>query len=1073
MQRRFVKLFLCFLVASVTYVWAQAGGTLSGKITTAAGAAVPNAAVMITNTNTNASQRVLTGPDGSFSVAGLPAGTYRVEVESAGFKRMAQQNIELTATGPVNLTIAMEPGAMQETVEIKGKTPMVQDGSGEVSNAFATRSLREYPVIDRNHQEIVKLMTGITPPEIVRRDYEDPARNRWFSTNGQSPLMNRWYMDGVMNTEPYRGTAMRVQPVESLMNMHVVTSNAPASQGFGGGAQLFNLTRPGTNPWHGSLFEFHNNNNLNARSFFNVPGNPKPRFVYNQFGATVGGAVVPDKVFFFGSYEGAYQRGGRTQVATVPTPELRAGNFSGIPGVTIFNPFTGTAAGAGRMAFPNATIPSSLINRFSRTIVSALPLPNQPGLSNNLVANVPFRNDGNKADGKLDFRFSDRTSAFLRYGYTQYQVLDESILGSMVGTGGRARDKGHNAVASFTHSLKPMLVTEFRFGYNRYDHFVRNINDQSALLGPAGLSVFDQNFIPSIQIAGLAPFGTPANIPMRGIDNTFNWVNNWNAHTSRHDVKWGFDIRWIRSDGFTDFLFGPRGGAFFGPGPASLFGNPPLTSQGIFASSLASFLVGAPSVTGTSTFLETPTIRTGEFGVYISDNIKLSRRVTADLGVRWEVYRPLEPRRAGGAMAFDPATNTLQFAGLGRSMRLTRHDYNNVAPRIGLAFRVTDKTVIRGGYAMSYFRLPFQFSGFMPTMFGNVEGVQGSFVAVPGAFGPGQFGSAVLPAGFTVQNGVAAPDIPLVAGFRTPDTPYIQSFSAQVQQELGAGFMLNIGYVGTLGRHLDSFREINAALPGTGIAGLPFGAFGRTSSTLLHENGLNNNYNSLQVNLTKRFSYGVSFQGAYTYSKALGYTDAANRLLNPFDLRANYGPMDWDRMHVLHYGYSWELPFGTGHTYAKNGILANILGNWQLNGIFHWATGAPFTVTADSLACLCPGGVALANVTGPVSFPRGVGPGQPFFSPAAFSVPVNSFGNLGRNALRGPDGKNFDLSLFKSFRVRENFKLEFRGEAYNVTNTPRFMNPVTNLSSPEFGQIVHTFNGVGGRQINLGVRALF
>jgi hypothetical protein len=352
------------------------------------------------------------------------------------------------------------------------------------------------------------------------------------------------------------------------------------------------------------------------------------------------------------------------------------------------------------------------------------------------------------------------------------------------------------------------------------------------------------------------------------------------------------------------------------------------------------------------------------------------------------------------------------------------------------------------------------------------SGVPGTFAVATGRFGPDSFGT--VPAGFTPVNGITAPNIPLVINPVNTETPYIQSFSFKVQHELFSSLMLDLGYVGTLGRHLDDFRELNFASAGTGIAGLPFGAFGRTASTLLHTNDLTDNYNSLQVNLTKRMSHGLTFQGAYTYSKALGYTDAAGRLMNPADFRSNYGPMDWDRTHVLTISHLWELPFGTGHTYAANGILAKVLGDWQLNGVFHWATGAPFMVTASPLACNCPGlGAVPVSVNGPVAFNGNPAVGQPIFDTAAFSVPLNGIGNLGRNALRGPGYKTYDMSLFKSFRFMEHYKIEVRGEAYNLTNSPHFENPVALIESPNFGQVVSTANGAAGRQVNLALRLLF
>jgi hypothetical protein len=287
-----------------------------------------------------------------------------------------------------------------------------------------------------------------------------------------------------------------------------------------------------------------------------------------------------------------------------------------------------------------------------------------------------------------------------------------------------------------------------------------------------------------------------------------------------------------------------------------------------------------------------------------------------------------------------------------------------------------------------------------------------------------------------------------------------------LQQDFYWGTTLAVGYVGALGRNLPYSQELNAALPGTGVAGLPYASIGRTASTLFYDTGMTSNYNSLQVNLNKRFAKGLSFLASYNWSKALGYTGSNGLLLNPFDARANYGPLDFDRQHVLSIGHLWELPFGR----HGGNIASTLLGGWQVNGVFTWNTGTPLTVTADPLGCACPGNTVLANLSGSPYMNSGIA----YLNPAAFSAPsFGQFGTLGRGALRGPDNWNYDLSLFKNFRVRDRFNVQLRGEAYNLTNTAQFAMPVTNINSPDFGQTVSTVNGSFGRQINLGLRVTF
>jgi hypothetical protein len=1062
MRNRSLGLACVWVLALSALAWAQSvSGTLSGRVASVGGAGIPNAAVTITNVGTNASQKVLTAADGTFSVVGLAPGTYRIDVENAGYKRTSQQNIELPASGPANVNIVMEAGSANESVEIRGTSPQVQGNGAEISTGIGTRMIRELPLIDRNHQELVGLQTGITPPQPAIDMVRDPARNRFYSANGQSPTVNEWQSDGVWNQEPFRGTATRVQPVENLQELQITTSAHTAEKGFVGGALVNTVTRGGTNDWHGSLFEFYSGNEFRTRNPLNSGTIADPRFVYNQFGATAGGPVVKDKTFVFGSYEGTYQNGATTQITTVPLPQVLTGNFAGIPGLVLYNPRSGIN-GAQRTPFGGDLIPISQFNSSALAIARDIPAPNLPGLTNNYITNVPSRNHGNKADGRVDQHFSDRTSAFLRYGFTNYWTLEGSPLGAVIGAGTRDRLLAQNVVADVAHEVTSSLITDFRFGYNRYDQKLNPAGDATSL-GAFGT-------LASINISGLSPIGAPGYLPQNGVDNTFNWVWSWSYHRSMHDIKFGVDVRRIRSDGFQDAaygsLFGANGTAFFGPGATLTANGTALGANSVLYNSLAAFLVGAPSQVGNTSYFTNPTIRQTEYSAWVGDTLHLTRRLTLDIGVRYEVYSPLEPAHTGGAAFFNASNNTFNYAGVnGTSMHYNDYDVNNVAPRVGMAARITDRTVFRAGYGINYFQQPYMFSGFTAPLTGFVSGVQGGYSTTSVPFSTTIANTAGTPG--PLVNGASAGNLPAAVSPATTVTPYVQTFDAQIQQDFKQGFVLTLGYVGALGRHLPYVEELNAARPGTGTAGLPFSSLGRTGSTLAFYNGLTSNYNSLQTSLNKSFSGGLSFMASYTWSRAMGYTTGNNMLLNRFDLRSNYGPLDYDRQHMLSISHVWELPLGRN----GNSIVKSALGGWQLNGIFTWATGTPLTATSDPLLCACPGNTVLANLNGSAYAQNS---GLQYLNAASFSSPAaGQFGTLGRGALRAEGFKNYDMSLFKNFRVRDRMKLELRGEVFNLTNTPRFANPVTNVNSPSFGQSVGLANGSSGRQFNIGVRALF
>ncbi len=1058
-MRKILLQCLCALLAvAFSVVYAQPAGesgTLSGRITAATGAGIPNAAVTVTNINNNASQRVLTASDGTFSVTGLQPGTYRVDVETQGFKRTSQENIQLTAAAPATVNLTLEAGNVNESVEIKGTSPATQDDNAEVGVGLGTRPVQELPVIDHNFEQLTGLQSGITPPTTGLSIGIDPDRNRFYATDGQAPFLNQYYLEGLYNSEPNRGTAIRVQPAWDIQQMNVVTASPTVEKGFTGGAFVNNNSRTGSNGFHGSVFEFWSGNPLRTRNAFDTVDTNAPRFVFNQFGATAGGAIVPDKTFVFGSWEGMYNRGDQTDISTVPVPAAIGGNFSSIPGLTLYSPASGTANGTGRALYPGNIIAPGLINPQSAAIATLIPAPNRPGFADNYVSNTPFQNDHQKFDARIDQQFSDRTSLFLRYGFSNDHALTESPLGLTIGAGLRDRLLGDNAALGLTHEFSPGLLTQLSFGYNRYDQKLSA--NQSALGFALGL--------PTINISGMPSIGPAAYLPEHPIDNTFNWNWAWSLHTAKHNLKWGIDVRRIRSDGFLDTalgnVFGANGTLYFGPGATLSNNGVPLSQYGELYNSFAAFLLGAPSQAGIATYSLPPSIRQSEYGAWVGDTIQVLHKVTLDLGLRYDIFSPLEPRIRGGAAFFNSSNNTFNFAGIGGNpMHAYMYDLDNLSPRIGLAFHVTNKTVVRAGYGIQYFEMPYMMSGMMAPLLGAVAGVQGTYGVAPNP--------TVPPATTALTNGTSAGNLPASIIPHDLQMPYLQTFNLQVQQDFYWGTVLSVGYVGALGRHLQGIEELNAALPGTGVAGLPLAGVGRTGSVLYYNDGLTSNYNSLQASLAKRFSHGLSFLGSYTFSKALGYTTANGFVLDPANLRANYGPQDYDRQHVLSISHLWELPFGR----KGNGLMHTILGGWQLNGIFSWATGTPLTLTADPLVCACPGNTVLASANGPVSV-TGNYNGSGFIA-GSFSAPVGStVGNLGRGAIRGPGFKNYDMSLFKNFRVRDRFNLEVRGEAYNLTNSPRLLNPVTNINSPDFGQVTNTVNGAFGRQVDLAARVQF
>jgi hypothetical protein len=1072
------------IIAACTALWAQSvGGTLSGRVTAANGNPISKAVVTITNVKTNASAKTQTGPDGTFSISGLPPGTYKIDVESNGYKHVTQQSVELTTTGPTTVNLTLEAGNINQIVQIKATAPMTQTDNGEVSVAVDTRPVHDIPVIDRNHQQLVNFETGITPPIAAIPFSMDPDRNRFFSTNGQFPYLNQWFLEGVTNQEPYRNTAVRVIPENMIQQFNISTANLTMFKGFTGGAYVVDNSRGGTNAWHGEGFEFYSGNPLRTRSFFDTAHDNASRFVYNQFGFATGGPIVTDKLFFFGSYEGNYNTGSNREISTVPAGPSFVGDFSGIPGVTVYNPFTGTSTGVGRTPFLGNVIPAGLLNPTSLAIASFIPAPNQPGLVNNFISNTPYANNYQKGDARLDYHFSDRMSAFARYGYTNNYSVENSPLGPVIGVGTFDRVVGQNAILGVDRAFGNDLITSLKFGYNRYTMRFRpnGANDQDALAAALGVSPFTTGLV-GINVPGMPLIGSNPYLGETPVDNTFNWVWNWSYHTSRHSLKWGVDIRRIRSDGWLNnpllTQFGTNGSAYFEPGATLSNNGVGLSPVSEFYNAYAAFLLGTPTQLGVVNNLTNPSIRQSQYGVWFGDNFHLLPHLTIDLGARYEVWRPLFAANTGGLQFYDPNTNTFNYSGIGGTPgSATITQTTNVAPRIGIAWSINDRTVIRGGYAIQYFQMPYTLAGVLAPQYGVVSGVPGTYAIAPftGTFGPTL--TNPVPAPILANGTFNSGNLPAYVMNRFLPTPYVQTFSLQVQRDFYYGSVLSIGYVGMLDRNLPGAYNLNYALPGTGIAGLRFAPVGQTSPVELIQNGLTSNYNSLQVSLNKRFSQGIAFMAAYTFSKALGYTNTLGQLLNPLDLRSNYGPMDYDRQNMLNFTALWELPWGR----QGKSLMAHILGGWQLNQVLNWATGTPFTFEANPLLCNCPGLTTLAGAFQPNGLITGAyGNGASYFNNPAFFQPVGTnFGGLNRGVLRGPNVWTYDLALLKNFHVWDRFNFQVRAEAYNLANTVSpSVSSLQNINAASFGQTTSIFNnealpGAFGRMIKFGGQISF
>jgi hypothetical protein len=1060
--------------------------TVLGTVTDNSGGVVAGAAVTITETGTGQVRRLQTSDSGSYTQPYIAPGTYRVEVERQGFKKFVREAVPVSVSSTVRVDANLEPGTITEVVNVTSEAPLLQTDRADVNRTVTAQAVAELPVPNRSFQQLVGLLPGVSPPVANFTALEDPQRTTFYQANGQGNSANNVQVDGVDNNNPTLGLTIYIPPAEAIQEVSISTSNFNAEFGRAGGAVVNVVTRGGTNEFHGSLFEFHRNRELRARNFFNFVPQQKPALVRNQFGATVGGPIRRNKTFFFGSFQGVTERRANTQFQTVPVGAWRSGNFADVAGLTIYDPLTGNPDGTGRQPFSNNQIPQNRIHPVARILTPLIPGTNQAGLVNNLVGNVPFALDGWNYDGRVDHNFNERNSIFVKYNYSPYDVSQAALLGPQVGEGVVSKVFTHTVSLNYNRQWSPTLLMEARAGYNRYRADVNgdNIDDPLAQQLPIrnpNPDPISTRGLPRFQVSGMPGMGTPVFYPLINTDNLFNFVNTWSKLTGRHTIKFGADIRRIRADRFQPqgLNFGPRGRFDYNPGTTSIPGQA-IGAFGELGNSFAAFLIGAPDLTYRTFQTVTPTNRLTQAFFFAHDTWQVTNKLTLDLGVRYEAHTTVKPRYAGGASNYDISNNSLIVAGIGDIGLSSNVDFdsNNWAPRIGLAYRVNDKTVIRTGYGISYYTGRFGFTGGtlstqFPVIYNVQEGVAGNFRIEGSADSLPVVPFLDIPSSGTIS---PAPNQGFFTVPRTNPIPFVHSYSFTIQRVLPGSVVADFAYVGTLGRRIPGQRELNYALPGQGAAGLSFNQqFGRTASVAERANAYNNNYNSLQINLQRRFTSGLAFGAAYTWSKALGIGDDQPGFTIPGFIRErHYGPSSFDRTHMVTINHLYELPFGKGKKMATSGPASWVLGGWQMNGILRIVTGTPFSIVANAGPCNCPGNGNFADVLRATTTRPAFGPGQIYFDTAAFAAPAaNTFGNGGRNIVRGPGFTNYDFSIFRSFAIRERMKIEFRSEFYNLTNTPRFANPSNNVNAGNFGQVTGTLNGEGERELQFALRFTF
>lgn len=1066
-------------------------GSLVGTVTDQSGAVVPNAQVKAVNPATGGIRETTTDEAGRFTMGNVVPGTYEVRISSPGFHQFNKTGVEATVNTVSRVDVQLEVGAETQAVTVASSATALQTDKSDVHTDFNPHEMSNLPLpAYRNYQSLFSLVPGATPPQFQNSVTDTPQRSLTTNVNGTNRNSNNTRVDGAGNTFVWLPHHVAyVAPEETIETVNITTNGFDAEQGMAGGASVIVVTKSGTNQLHGAGFGYWDNNLLQARNFFYY-GKGTPFSLHNIDGGTLGGPLVKNKLFFFGSWEGTWERTSYSNLFTVPTQAERNGDFSAY-GTAIFDPATGDqATGKNRTAFPGNVIPPGRISPISQKLQSLIPLPNQPGTNANYFNSGIQALDRNNFDFKIDWNRTAYHHIFAKYSAMKALVNCSFGLGAAGGPGlcnggpGTAPTLvqvltlGHSWV--ITHNLLLDEVVGFnRMGQHGTDSFFgQNIGLDLGIPGTNGPDPRQSGF-PIFNIAGFTSLGQTANwMPFYRNDQSLTTSHNLTWTYGSHEVRFGFDMihhelnQWQPEAG----SYGPRGLIAFDGAITALNGGASPNQYNAWGA----FLLGLDQQVGKSVQNTKMTGREWQYGWYVRDRWQLKRNLTLNLGLRYELY-PLVRRSHTGLGRYDLDTNQILIGDVGGNdpNAGVMISHKMFAPRLGMAYRLGSSTVIRAGYGISYDPLPMARVFRDPYPLTVVQNFVG-----PNSFVPYGSLSTGIPSLFVPDLTTGKAPVPGTAVISRSPFPgllhrgYIQSYNFSIEKELPLAFVASVAYVGTATTHQFADHELNAGYPGSGTAGLPLNVrWGRTVSTLFEDGWLSSHYNSLQVSFHRRFASGLLVKGAYTYSKAIDMADDDGRT----GLLFNYAPMihrneavaGFDIPHNFQVGWVYELPFGKNKPYANTGFANWIAGGWQINGTLGAYSGTPFTVTASGASLNAPNNTQTADQVKPtVKQLGGIGTGNPYYDPTAFA-PVRDvrFGTSGRNILRAPGVFNTNLSLFRTFPISERFNLQLRAESFNLTNTPHFLAPGANVSSGNFLEI--TSANQDQRQFRLGLRLSF
>jgi len=1061
----FVTLLLAVLISLPGQSFGQAVyGSIFGTVSDPSGAVVPNAKVTVTDVRKGTSETVTTDASGNYSVTHLIPDTYQVKVESQGFETSVSQNLQVSADTGAKFDAVLKAGAQTETVQVTAEAPQLKTDRADVATIFNERSLEQLPTFNRNFTNFLLLSPGTTKMGWSHASSENPQGSQQIFVNGQQFAGTAYELDGTDNQDPILGIIVVNPNLDSVNETKITTQNYDAEFGKAIAGIVTAQTKSGSNNYHGSGFWYRRSDALQARDPFTqfkkdpITGRFIPSTLWNQFGGSVGGPVLKDKLFFFGDYQGTREKTGNSFFETVPTNLVRSTCLAGqacnlseyLNGGQnqIYQPGTTTP-------FAGNIIPAGQISPQAVALLKQLPAPTVAGTLNNFVGSGFGIFNRDAFDTRADYNTTQNLHIFGRYSFQNFSLDGKGAFGAAGGNGfgpggfaGQSKTRNHSLASGFDYVLSPSLITDFRFGYFKYHVNVSPNNTGTPMkdAGVPGINLGDTftegfsqlsfagNSASDIQkAAGISEFGEGldvgrCNCPLVESENQIQFVNNWTKTSGTHQYKFGGDIRYalnlrVPSDRHR------TGELSFDKGFTS---NPANTAQP-GGSALATMLLGESTAIARYVSSSTDAAeRQKRWFFYGQDTWRMTPKLTLNYGLRWEIYFPETVNAKGNGGLLNLSDGTVHVAGVGGvDMNMgVENSYKNLAPRIGLAYQYNEKTVVRMGYGRS-FDIGVFGSIFGHTVTQNLPVLASQQLNAPSS----TTGVFTLAQGPPAPTPIAVPSnglLPLPNGINGRARPFhvriptLDAYNLTIQRQVTNTVTAEIAYVGNKGTHVFAGNNpdinpnepnvigfhpqlpncVGAATTNCNVAKNNrrafFAPFGWTQDITYFANAASSSYNALQTRVEKRFSGGLQMQAHYTWAKALNFDQ------DYFAIQPHHGLVDFNRKHVFVLSSVYELPFGHGKAYASNvpKWADYIIGGLQASGNITWSSGLPFSVSYNECGSDIDAGPCWAAKTGSVSTnvsglqtPATGSPFRTFFTPVpAFTTNGASGGGFTRPA---------------------------------------------------------------------------